>query len=216
MMGENIDPIELAKRTTKDVYERQARHWDEIRSNALHEKPWLDRFASALPASGRLLDLGCGSGIPVAGYFLEKGYDLVGVDYSPTMIDLARQHFPQAQWKVQDITKLKLNGQFDGIYSWDGFFHLSVAQQRDVIPSLCQSTKSGGSIMLTIGTGEGEVTGTVGGETVYHASLDPKEYKELFKEYGFADVQYVSKDPESLGRSVLLASGKRAQIYPVL
>ncbi len=208
MMRGNLDPVEIARRSTKDVYERQARHWDDIRSTALHEKPWLDRFASTLPANGRLLDLGCGSGIPVAGYFLDKGYDLVGVDYSPTMIKMARQHYPQADWTVQDITKLKLAGQFDGIYSWDGFFHLSIAEQRDVIPRLCQSIKSGGSIMLTVGTGEGEVTGNVGGETVYHASLNPDEYKSLLSQLGFEDVRYIAEDLDSLGRSILLASGR--------
>lgn len=206
--------LETAKRSTKAIYERQARVWDEGRSTSLYEKPWLDRFLSFLPARGKLLDLGCGSGIPVAGYFLRKGYDLVGVDYADTMIALARQRYPEiecpkAEWIVQDITQLSLEGQFDGIYSWDGFFHLSIAEQRGVLPKLAKRVKAQGAMMLTVGTDEGEVTGTVGGETVYHASLSPEEYKERLSQYGFENVTYVAEDTDSLGRSVLLASGKR-------
>ncbi len=214
-MNENPEQIALAKRSTKDIYERQARHWDDVRPTSLYEKPWLDRFASALPPKGRLLDLGCGSGIPVAGYFLGKGYALVGVDYSETMIELARQHYPdtdwpEVEWKVQDIMRLSLSGQFEGIYSWDGFFHLSIDQQRDVLPKLSDLVKAQGAIMLTVGTGEGEVTGTVGGETVYHASLAPDEYKDLLSQGGFETISYVAEDQSCMGRSVLLASGKRA------
>jgi SAM-dependent methyltransferase len=197
-----------AKRTTKDAYERQARYWDQSRDITLYEKPWLDRFLSTLPAVATILDLGCGSGIPVSGYFLEQGHTLVGVDYSPTMIELARGHFPDADWMVQDMSQLCLSRRFDGICSWDGFFHLSIEEQRELIPQLCKLTRLHGAILLTVGWGEGEVTGTVGGETVYHASLAAEEYKDLFRTHGFSEVSYVPEDIHCQGRSVLLASGK--------
>ena len=98
---------------------------------------------------------------------------------------------------------------FGGIYSWDGFFHLSVDEQRLAIPELCRRTLPGGAIMLTVGTGEGEVTGTVAGESVYHASLAPEEYDRRFRDGGFQTVTYVAEDPECLGRSILLASDRR-------
>ena len=208
-MNDNLSPIETAKRSTKQVYERQARYWDEVRVTSLYEQPWLDRFLSTLAPEGRLLDLGCGSGIPVAGYFLEKGYALVGIDYSETMIALAQQHYPAGDWKVQDINELSVTGKFEGIYSWDGLFHLTIDQQRKIIPILSGLTQPGGAIMLTVGTGEGEVTGIVGGENVYHASLSPKEYQVLFRQYGFETVTHVAEDKNSMGRSVLLASGKQ-------
>lgn len=207
-MTESLNQMELAKRSTQEVYERQAYHWDEVRPTSLYEKPWLDRSLSTLPSQAGLLDLGCGSGVPIAGYFLDKGHTLVGVDYSTAMIELARKRYPEADWKVQDINHLSLNGQFDGAYSWDGFFHLSIDEQRQIIPKLSKLVKPQGAIMLTVGTGEGEVTGTVGGETVYHASLAPEEYKELFRQCGFKTVTHVSEDADSLGRSVLLASHK--------
>ncbi|MEP3227059.1 MAG: class I SAM-dependent methyltransferase [Parasphingorhabdus sp.] len=208
MLLDDPQQMDEIRRSTQSVYERQADNWDQIRSTSLYEKPWLDQFLSTLPARGRLLDLGCGSGIPVAGYFLAAGHDLVGIDYAPTMINLAQRHYPQAQWHVQDMTQFHVEGKFDGIYSWDGFFHLSIPQQRHLLPLLSQKVKAGGAILLTVGTGEGEVTGTVAGETVYHASLFPEEYQRLLHQYGFENVSYVSEDPEALGRSIILASQK--------
>ncbi|MEP3191637.1 MAG: class I SAM-dependent methyltransferase [Parasphingorhabdus sp.] len=209
-----MNRIELAKRSTKEIYERQADFWDEVRPSSLYEKPWLDRFLSKLPLDARLLDLGCGSGIPIAGYFLNKGYALVGVDYANRMIELARKRYPSADWPnadwiAQDMNQLSLSGQFDGIYSWDGFFHLSIEEQREIIPKLSKLVKVQGAIMLTVGTSEGEVTGTVGGETVYHASLAPNEYEELFRQSGFEAVTFVAEDADCMGRSVLLASDKQ-------
>lgn len=207
-MTDHPHKIELARQATKDVYEQQARYWDSVRPDSLYEKPWLDRFASTLEPGGRLLDLGCGSGVPVAGYFLDQGFSVTGVDYANTMIALARERYPAGDWHVQDIKDLTIEGPFDGIYSWDGFFHLTVAEQRAIIPDLCRLVRPGGAILLTVGTGEGEVTGNVGGETVYHASLAPEEYARLLRQNGFETIIFVPEDQEYRGRSVLLASGK--------
>ena len=207
-MTNPANSIEQARQATKGVYERQARYWDEVRPTLLYEKPWLDRFTANLPVGGRLLDLGCGSGVPVAGYFLDEGFSVVGADYAEPMIALARQRYPAADWHVQDINQLTITGQFDGIYSWDGFFHLSVTEQRAVLPDLCQRIKEGGAMLLTVGTGEGEVTGTVGGETVYHASLSPEEYDNLLRGNGFETITFVPEDDNCRGRSVLLATNR--------
>ncbi|MGP1352902.1 MAG: class I SAM-dependent DNA methyltransferase [Parasphingopyxis sp.] len=208
-MNARTSAIEAARIATRDVYERRAHVWDKDRPRSLYEKPWLDQFAAAVGGSGRLLDLGCGAGEPIAAYFIEAGFTLVGVDYSDAMIALARRRYPQAEWLVRDMRQLDLPGRFDGIYSWDGLFHLSVAEQRAALPDLADRIGDGGAILLTVGTGEGEVTGTVGGETVYHASLSEAEYRDILRSAGFREITFVPEDPECLGRSVLMASRKR-------
>src|SRR4249920_1412740 len=48
-------------------------------------------------ASGTVVDLGCGSGI-LARRMTDAGYDVLGVDVSAAMLDLARQEAPRARF----------------------------------------------------------------------------------------------------------------------
>lgn len=50
----------------------------------------LDRMLAG--CSGRIMDLGCGSGAAVP-HLRQRGFDVVGVDFSPEMLAHARQHF---------------------------------------------------------------------------------------------------------------------------
>lgn len=50
-----------------DLYRRHAPAWGRARGRSLFEKTWLDRFLALLPARGSILDIGCGSGEPIAG-----------------------------------------------------------------------------------------------------------------------------------------------------
>lgn len=72
-------------------YERHAREWDaDRRNNGWNDKPWLDSFIGALPKGATVLDLGCGSGSPVALHMIERELRVTGVDASPTLVSLPR------------------------------------------------------------------------------------------------------------------------------
>jgi ubiquinone/menaquinone biosynthesis C-methylase UbiE len=83
-----------------DLYERRAHEWvgDCGREKVFIEKAWLDRFCALVKPGGTILDLGGGPGKPMAAYLLAQGFDICGVDSSPTMIALARGHFPEREW----------------------------------------------------------------------------------------------------------------------
>lgn len=196
----------LAKSQMQAVYERRAGQWDRGRNRQLIEKAWLDRFLARLRPGGRLLELGCGAGEPVGRYFLDQGFELTGLDYAQAMIDIAAARLPQARWLVQDMRALQLDQTFDGVCSWDGFFHLSVAEQRLLLPRLESLVAPGGAVILTVGPAHGEVLGTVAGESVYHASLSPEEYRQRLLGAGFDQIEFVAEDASCGGRSVLLAS----------
>ncbi|MEJ8560320.1 hypothetical protein QTO30_03090 [Yoonia sp. GPGPB17] len=58
------------------AYERLGQAWAKQRNRSLMEKQWLDRFLAAAPrpmGAVRVLDLGCGSGQPMATYLAERG-----------------------------------------------------------------------------------------------------------------------------------------------
>lgn len=51
-----------------------------------------------------VLDLGCGYG-RLAGVFLERGYDYLGVDVSPTALQQAKRRHPFGQFEVADLRR---------------------------------------------------------------------------------------------------------------
>ncbi|CAI0804449.1 Predicted methyltransferase (contains TPR repeat) [Serratia entomophila] len=71
------------------LYEKHAGAWAQLRSTSLYERPWLDRFLQLAPANGRILDIGCGNGVPIAQYFITQGREVTGVDSSAAMIEKA-------------------------------------------------------------------------------------------------------------------------------
>ncbi len=68
-------------------------------------------LVAALAAPGaRVLDAGCGTG-RVALYLAELGYDCVGVDLDPSMLEVARVRGPGLPWREADLASLRLDGE---------------------------------------------------------------------------------------------------------
>ncbi len=190
--------------TTREVYDRHAERYDAQRSKAWGEARWLARFADALPRGGSILDLGCGSGRPIAEWLIGEGFQLTGADFSEKMLELARTRWPDGDWRLCDMRNLDLGDTFDGLVCWDSFFHLTQDEQREAFPRLAAHLNPGGLLMVTVGAAAGEVTGTVEGDPVYHASLSPAEYAQALENCGMRMTAFIAEDPKCNGHSVLM------------
>ncbi len=187
------------------LYDRYAHTWDTVRSRTLIEEPWLRRFLELVPTGGSILDIGCGSGEPIAGFLIRAGNRLHGIDSSPAMIGLCKERFPKNAWDVADMRTLSLGETFAGILAWDSFFHLTREDQRGMFRIFHQHAARGAALMFTSGPKDGVAIGTFGGEPLYHASLAPDEYRSLLVENGFDVVANIFDDPETGGHSIWLA-----------
>lgn len=186
-------------------YEDHAAAWDRQRGRDLHEKPWLDRFAAALPPGATILDLGCGMGEPVASYLIESGFAVTGLDSSASLIALCRQRFPEREWIVEHMRKLALGRRFDGIIAWHSLIHLTPEDQRTAFPRFAAHLNPGGALMVTTGPERGESIGEWQGEPLYHGSLAAREYEGLFADSGYTLLDRVLRDPECGAATVWLA-----------
>lgn len=196
----------MAKDSVVDLYQRHAAAYDRDRGRSLEERAWLDRFVGLVRPEGTVLDLGCGMGEPIARYLIEHGIDVVGVDASPAMIERCRVRFPDSEWVVADMRELELGRRFDGVLAWDSFFHLSMDDQRSMIPRFASHSRRGAALMFTSGPEEGEAIGSYYEEPLYHASLDPAEYEHLLATNGFVVEACVVDDPTCGGHTIWLAT----------
>ncbi|WP_225421319.1 class I SAM-dependent DNA methyltransferase [Sphingomonas parva] len=105
-----------------ELYERHAEAWDEARRDSFVDRAWIDRFLAQVQPAGRVLDLGCGSGRPIARHLIDAGLHVTGIDVAPRMVALCAERFPGHDWRVADMTELALGRRFDGILAWDSFF----------------------------------------------------------------------------------------------
>lgn len=186
------------------LYERHATAFDRDRGKRLVERAWFERFRDEMPEGADVLDLGCGSGEPVARYLIEAGHRVTGLDSSPTLIGLCRSRFPDETWIAGDMRDVSLSRRFGGIVAWNSFFHLTPDDQRRMFRVFRDHAEPGAALMFTSGPGAGEAIGVYQGEALYHASLDTAEYETLLAAHGFSVVQHVVEDRDCGGLTVWL------------
>jgi predicted TPR repeat methyltransferase len=92
---------------------------------------WLIR---SLPAGARVLDLGCGTGVPTARQMVDAGFEVVGIDLSGGMLTLARERVPGATFHQLDIADLRPGsprdlGRFDAVAA---FFSLLMLPRAEI------------------------------------------------------------------------------------
>lgn len=173
-----------------DLYSRHAAAWAEQRGDALNEaeRAHLQRFADTLPPGGEVLDLGCGSGRPVAAWLIGRGFRVTGVDASPRLIARCREAFPEQDWRVADMRGLDLGRRFDGVLVWFSAFHLPAEDQMGMATVYARHLRPGGVLMFIGGPERGVAMGEWMGEPLHHASLDPSEYRAGLEQAGLIDI----------------------------
>ncbi|HCI80887.1 MAG TPA: SAM-dependent methyltransferase [Ktedonobacter sp.] len=192
------------------IYERYAHEWDADRNRTnWNDRGWHDRFATCLTEGATVLDLGCGSAMPVAHHLVQHGLRVTGVDTSPTLIALCRERFPDQEWVVSDMRAVAFGRQFDGILGWDSFFFLPHDDQRNMFKVFADHAAPSAYLMFNTGTKYGEAMGEYRGELLYHASLDSAEYQMLLDQWGFDVVAHTVEDSTAGGRTVWLAQSRR-------
>jgi SAM-dependent methyltransferase len=218
-LGLTFNQLQPSKRKTlpKDqhrpeayhLYERFAREFDRDRGRTLVERAYLDAMLERLPDRPRVLDLGCGSGEPLARYFIEQGCRLTGVDAAPAMTALCRERLPDADWLVADMRSLDLEVRFDALIAWDSFFHLQTDDQRRMFAVFKAHIAPRGLLLFTSGPGAGEAIGDFHGHELYHASLAPEDYQSLLRAAGFEVLRHRPEDPDCGDHTVWLAQSVR-------
>ncbi len=109
----------------------------------------------SLPAGSRVLDLGCGTGLPTARQLADAGLDVVGVDLSDRMVTLARGHVPTGAFHQADIADLRPGGpldlgRFDGVAAFFSLLMLPRAEIPLALRTVRHLLRPGGLLALSM------------------------------------------------------------------
>lgn len=146
-MEEDIDFVR--KMITLNSYEISWSHYEKNTAN-LHPKEEAQKFMQALPALAKIIDIGCGPGRD-AKVFTEYGFDVTGIDYSPKMIEAAKQNAPKATFYVMDIESFAFSSNyFDGAWANCALLHIPKRNIPQVLEKIHASLKTKGSFYLSV------------------------------------------------------------------
>lgn len=137
--------------------------------STIREK-WLGRLIKGLPPTcGRVLDLGCGPGIPVARDLAALGHSVVGVDGSAQQIVRARHNVPAATFLEADMCEVTFEaGSFDAVGAFYSITHIPPIQQGLLVARIATWLKPGGIFVGSFGAGvRGEWSGEWLGTTMF-------------------------------------------------
>ena len=146
---------------------------------------------------GMLLDLGSGAGEPVAQFFLKKGWQVKGVDYSDKMVELAGKYTPEMNIVLSDMRDVEFNdSEFDAVTAVYSLFHLPVRDQEMMFRKVRKWLKPEGKFLFTYAsreyTGRDEFSGYIEfmGQNLYYSHTTVDKLKSQLINSGFKENEY--------------------------
>ena len=146
----------------------------------------LELLLERLPASGDVLDLGCGAGAPSTVRLAER-HRVTGVDISREQLRLARERLPDAELVHADLASVEFpDASFDGVTSFYALGHLPREQLGDVFRSVRGWLRPGGWFLTSLAAGDhADASGEWLGVEMHFSGYSPDRNRELLREAGF-------------------------------
>ncbi|TXT58687.1 MAG: hypothetical protein BAJALOKI2v1_320038 [Promethearchaeota archaeon] len=172
---------ELVKNSYNKIAQRYYNNRDLTKFNGE-----LEKFSELLPKGGKVLDAGTGAGIPTAKFLSEKGFEVLGIDISKTMIELARKNVPNATFQIEDINDLNLeDSSFDGIVSVYTLFHIPKKNHHQIFKDFFRILKPEGILLINTGVSESEGITPFFGERMFWSNYKPEKTLSLVRDIDF-------------------------------
>jgi len=177
-------------------YEGEFRNDREVRES---EKKLFQNLFSRIPESGKVLDLGCGTGEPFDRYLVKNGYDVTGVDLVEKHVHAARERVPDAEFLQGDFFDVDPEEQkFDAVVSFYAVFHLPREKHKNLFEHMNSLLKEDGMLLITVGGDEMDrfVNEDWSGSEMVWSSYSQEKSKELVEESGFNIVETYEEESE--------------------
>ena len=153
-------------------------------------------WARSFPKHSTILDLGCGTGIPISKVLMDAGMTVYGVDASPAMVKAFRQNFPDSPVACEAAEEsLFFSRVFDGIVAWGLLFLLPIEAQEIIIQKSAKSLHTGGRLLFTATDKKAEWKDAMTDQL--SISLGAARYRELLAASGFSLMEEFEDEGEN-------------------
>lgn len=196
------DPDDVTE--TRTAYDIVAEDYAELLRDDLarseYDRAMLGVFAERVAGSGGGLvgDLGCGPG-RIAGYLARLGLDIVGIDLSPRMVEVARRDHPELRFEVGSMAALPFpDGALAGALAWYSIIHTPEERQDALFAEFARVTRPGGALLLAFQAGEDVVhlTHAYGHDIDLRTRRqDPERVRQRLADAGFAEAAELITQP---------------------
>ncbi len=184
----------MADRTTIQTYNKIA-NW--FKSKHHSEKEWAKQYVDfeRLLKGKYIIDVGCAFGRDTR-HFVKNGFDVVGVDASKSMIDLAKKYVPKSKFYRKDMLVMRFNKKFDGMWCCATVLHIKKKDVHRLLNNFKNLIKINGVLFISVKKGRGERYQIYpDGTKRFLAYYSEKELRNVVNKNGFNTILlYKNKD----------------------
>lgn len=186
----------------KEILDLNKKAWDNLAENYDEREisPISDtfkQFIKHLSQRGRILDIGCGTGIPHAMFMVKKGFRVTGVDLSDQMVKVASRNVPEASFLQMSMTEIPFKDEFDGVVSSFSMLLLSPEMFEGGARRVHEALITDGLFYLSLNEppnssedADEEAFVNILGQDMYSRAYTAEEIRDIFVGLGFEQVSF--------------------------
>lgn len=186
----------------REAYDAIASQWAQVRVQLSEvERPLLTRLCEGLAPGSEILDLGCGTGKPVAEHVANLAFRITGVDQSAQMLAVAQRLLPHQEWVLASLETFVPARQYSAVIAWDSLFHIPRSTHPSIFQRVRQCLPVGGKFALTVGgSAHPAFTDRMFDQTFFYDSHSPEVSVTLLQNAQFEIIHTEFLNLPTLGR----------------
>jgi len=171
-----------------------------------HYARWVDDLAQLIAPRARILDLGCGAGVPATKLLADKNFDVFGLDISAVQIERARQLVPGATFEQADMVTWEHEpASFDAVVSFYALIHVPLQDQRNLLPKIHHWLRPRGYLLAIVGFERWTGIEDYHGAPMFWDHADRETYLAWLADAGLAPIWDRFVPEGSVGHTLILA-----------
>jgi ubiquinone/menaquinone biosynthesis C-methylase UbiE len=151
------------------------------------ERYFLEKLLSLAFGNPKIVDFGCGTGVPFDRFLALKGAQITGIDFCAKHVVWAKKNVPSGTFVEADISKIDLEANsFDAAVSLYAIFHLPRDEHAATIARFARTLKPNGVFLVSFSATAfeyGEDENWTGARMAW-SSHAPETYRHILSDAG--------------------------------